>query len=159
MFTVFISAGSNLGERKKNIRRSLEILSGRCKIYSVSSIYETEPVGNPDQPEFLNSMFEIGTTMLPHCLLKFLKGIEIDMGREKKERWGPRIIDLDIIFYGNLVMETPGLKIPHPDAHKRKFVLEPLCELYPELMHPLFKKPVKTIFKNLDSNKKTRKIQ
>ncbi len=159
MFTVFISAGSNVGDRKNNINRSLEKISGRCVIYSVSSIYETEPVGNPDQPYFLNTIFEIGTTMLPHCLLRFLKRIEIDMGREKKKRWGPRIIDLDIIFYGNSVIETSGLTIPHPDTHKRKFVLEPLCELYPELIHPLLNKPVKTIFKELDSNKKTRKIR
>lgn len=159
MFNVFISAGTNLGDRESNLNRSLEILSGGCTIHSVSSLFETEPVGNPDQPDFLNAVFQVGTSMLPHRLLKYLKNIEDQMGRERNERWGPRIIDLDIIFYGSLIIESAGLKIPHPDAHERKFVLEPLCELSPELRHPLFNKDIRSILEDLESNKKTRKFR
>lgn len=158
MLSVYISAGSNLGNRESNLKKSIDLISEHCSVIYVSSIYETEPVGKTEQPYFMNAVFRIGTVMLPHCLLKILKGVESEMGRVSKERWGPRIIDLDIVLYGNIIIDTPGLKIPHPEMHDRKFVLEPLCELSPELIHPLLKQDIKTILEHLETDKKTRKI-
>jgi len=155
MFEVFISIGSNLGNRELNLNRSVSLLSGRYKILSASSIYETDPVGVKDQPDFLNAVIKIGTTMLPDCLLKFIKDIEAEMGREQKLRWGPRIIDLDIIYFGNLIVETPKLKIPHSHAHQRRFVMEPLCEIAPDLKHPVSGVDSKTILSEIKSDERT----
>lgn len=158
MFEVIISAGSNLGDRKSNLDRSIRIISGKCTVQLVSSVYETEPVGKSDQPYFYNMVYKIRTRMLPHCLLEFLKETERSIGRTGTERWGPRIIDLDIIFFSKLIVETPNLKIPHPDAHRRRFVLEPLEELCPDMVHPLLNKDIKSIIQQLECRKKIRKI-
>ena len=158
MFDVFISLGSNVGNRQSNIERSVNKLSVKCPVLSVSSVYETDPVGVKDQPDFLNAAVKIGTTMLPDCLLGFVKEIEAVMGREQNSRWGPRIIDLDIVFYGNLIIETPKLKIPHLHASERRFVIEPLCEIAPDLTDPVTGRDMISILRDIKTSEKTTKL-
>jgi 2-amino-4-hydroxy-6-hydroxymethyldihydropteridine diphosphokinase len=139
MNRVYIGLGSNVGDRRGNIRRALELL-GRVEgvsILGVSSLYETEPVGYEEQGRFINAAAEGETELTPHELLARLKGIERDMGRETPFRWGPRNIDLDLLFYGEEVVRTADLTIPHPSAEERLFVMEPLAELAPDGVHPV----------------------
>lgn len=135
---VFISVGSNLGDRIANCRKAIELVGGRkdTTVVKKSSFYETEPWGKADQGPFINSVIEVITSLGPDDLLEALKSIEALMGRKPAERWGPRLIDLDIIFYGDRVIEKEGLTIPHPLAHLRSFVLIPLRELAPDFIHP-----------------------
>ena len=129
--------GSNLGDRGGNIVEALRRLSERVSVERVSSLYETEPMGYKEQPWFLNAVCEGETELDAEELLRFVKGIEKEMGRKETMRWGPRVIDIDILFYDDIVLETPELAIPHPRLHRRRFVLVPLAELAPELVHPL----------------------
>lgn len=150
----FISIGSNLGDRVGNLEKALERLSGNPAVEAIkkSSFYETLPWGRTDQPLFINAAVEVETTLEPRELLEFLKGVEKEMGRppssqgegegEEERRWGPRVIDLDIVFYGDMVIEEEGLTIPHPQAHERAFVLVPLAEIAPDHTHPVTGKRV-----------------
>ena len=204
MQRAYIGIGSNLGDRALNCKRAIEDISAFSNVTAVSSFYETEPVGNEDQPLFINSAIEIMTDITPHELLDKLSEIENKLGRmrwgqrrashsdagedkisaqrrashndadaggrecearfgginsERQEqagstmpeyvKWGPRTIDLDIIFYGEEIIDDPDLKIPHPEAHKRRFVLEPLVEIAPGLIHPIFKVSVTELLGNL----------
>ncbi|MBI5560241.1 MAG: 2-amino-4-hydroxy-6-hydroxymethyldihydropteridine diphosphokinase [Deltaproteobacteria bacterium] len=136
---VFISIGSNIGERAGNCDRAIGAITQGHKISLIkkSSFYETRPWGKAGQPDFINCVIEVETSRPPIRLLLFLKAIEKDMGRTPSSgRWGPRVIDLDIIFYGDEIIDREGLKIPHPLAHKRGFVMTPLCEIAPSLIHP-----------------------
>ena len=134
--TVYLGIGSNLGNREANLDRAIEMLSERMKIGKVSSIYDTEPLDNPDQPRFLNMVCQVTTYLTPEGLLVLAKGIESKMGRVGKTGQ-PRIIDIDILLYGDVVMDTPGLVIPHPRLTRRAFVLVPLAEIAPDLVHPV----------------------
>lgn len=127
----YLGIGSNLGDRRKNIRKALIYLKKTkgIKVVKISSIYETKPVGGPPQNKFLNAAIKIKTTLEPLKLLKTLKRIEKELGRKKTLRFGPRIIDLDILLYADKVIDRKDLKIPHPKMFKRKFVLMPLIEL------------------------------
>jgi 2-amino-4-hydroxy-6-hydroxymethyldihydropteridine diphosphokinase len=133
----YIGLGSNLGDREENLRGALERLNelGRVR---VSSFRETEPVGVTDQPRFVNAAAELETDLSPQDLLARLLEIERDLGRDRarERRWGPRTIDLDLLLYGDQVLDEPGLKVPHPRLDERRFVLEPLHELAPELSLP-----------------------
>jgi 2-amino-4-hydroxy-6-hydroxymethyldihydropteridine diphosphokinase len=131
MVICYLGIGSNLGDRKKNIKRALEILENieGIRIEKVSKIYETEPLGGPPQGEFLNGVIKIKTSLSPFQLLRILKRIEKDLGRKKRVRFGPREIDLDILFYGGKIINTRTLKIPHPRIFEREFVLKPLTEI------------------------------
>ncbi len=144
MDRVFISIGSNLGDRLLNCRKAIERLKGAEQVTLIreSSFYETEPWGSVAQRPFINCAVEITTTHKPQGLLDILKGIELDMGRTPSPRHGPRQIDLDIIFYGDTVAQEEGLTIPHPRAHQRAFVLVPLSEIAPGFIHPVFEKSV-----------------
>lgn len=136
----FVGLGSNLDEPAERCREAVERLSlvGGIRVLRASSLYRTEPVGQREQPWFVNAVVEIRTTLPPAALLAALKGIEKGMGRREGPRWGPRRIDLDILLYGQQVVAGEGLAIPHPEMHRRRFVLEPLCELASYVIHPGF---------------------
>lgn len=133
---IFIGVGSNLGDKLKNINRSLELLIGRSDVVLInrSSFYMTDPVGYLEQDWFLNMVVEIETLLNPRELLSYLMAIENEMGRQREIHWGPRIIDLDILLYGQLEIKSPDLQIPHPRLRERAFVIVPLAEIAPDLM-------------------------
>ena len=137
MTTSYLSLGSNLGDREANLLKALECLeSAGVRVLRRSSIYETEPQELREQPWFLNQVVEVGTTLSPVELLARTREIERELGRERVVAKGPRTIDIDILFYGDLILATTELQIPHPRLAERRFVLEPLAELAPELRHP-----------------------
>jgi 2-amino-4-hydroxy-6-hydroxymethyldihydropteridine diphosphokinase len=129
----YVGLGANLGDREATIRAAVAALPG---VVAVSSLRETDPVGKTDQPEFLNGVAALETALSPRELLDVLLAVERSLGRERRERWGPRTIDLDLLLYGNAVIDEPGLTVPHPRLHERRFTLEPLVELDPELVVP-----------------------
>ena len=142
MITAYLGLGSNLGAREANLERALELLKQRMQIGKISSIFETEPVGNTSQPRFLNLACQVSTRLAPEGLLALAKGIEAKMGRAGKSGQ-PRIIDIDILLYGDRVIETPDLVIPHPSMTQRAFVLVPLAEIAPTTVHPVTGRTVK----------------
>jgi 2-amino-4-hydroxy-6-hydroxymethyldihydropteridine diphosphokinase len=136
----FLALGSNLGNRAGNLRSAIAALNSRdgIRVLRESSFYETEPVGGPTQGMFLNAVIEIETTFEPENLLKAVLDIESSLGRVRREHWGPRTIDIDILTLGDLVYVSPTLSIPHPLMHERGFVLRPLLEIAPNFRHPVF---------------------
>jgi 2-amino-4-hydroxy-6-hydroxymethyldihydropteridine diphosphokinase len=150
---IYVGLGSNLGDRLANIRKAIELMKEeRIEIIKESSIYETEPVGYKQQGWFLNSVVKGRIELSPRRIWKRLEKIERSMGREREVKWGPRIIDLDILFYGNKVLNGKELRIPHSELHKRRFVLVPLKEIAPKLVHPVFKKTVLELLRDLKDN-------
>lgn len=151
---VFIAIGSNLGDREENIIDAINLLiANGVDVKNISSIIETKPYGNVKQPDFLNCVVDAYTALPPRMLLETLKAIEKQLGRTRTIHWGPRTIDLDIIFYDELVIDTPDLKIPHPDMQNRIFVLEPLNQLAPNFVHPVLNKTVRELLVELRSKK------
>jgi 2-amino-4-hydroxy-6-hydroxymethyldihydropteridine diphosphokinase len=136
--TAYLGLGANLGERDANINRALVELvrTGACRLTRVSSVYETDPVGIADQPDFLNAAAAVETALPPHELLRTIRSIERGLGREKTRKWGPRHIDIDILLYGDMCVTEGSLEIPHPEMHRRAFVLVPLTEIAPAAVHP-----------------------
>ena len=135
----FVGLGSNLGEREAQIRQALEAMAAlpETELVRASSLYDTEPVGDTDQPNFLNAVAELETDLTAQQLLWNLLLIEKRLGRERTRRWGPRTIDLDLLTYGGEVIEEGNLRVPHPELTRRAFVLVPLVELDPLLVHPV----------------------
>ena len=134
----YILTGGNLGHRFENLRRAADLIDTRCgRILRRSSLFETAAWGIEAQPDFLNQVLELDTALKPEALLDVLLGIEREMGRIRGEKFGPRIIDLDILLYGDLMICSADLEIPHPRMAERRFVLEPLNELIGEQVHPL----------------------
>ena len=141
--TAYVALGSNLGDKEANLRRALELLIERgVEIVKTSTFISTEPYGVTDQPTFLNGVCEVRTSMAPLALLHTLLEIEQEMGRVRLRHWGERNIDLDLLLYEDVVMDTPQLKLPHPDMQNRDFVLLPLAEIAPELVHPTLQKTI-----------------
>lgn len=136
MTRVFLGIGTNLGDRERNLQAALAILSQKMVILKESSIYQTAPWGYLDQPAFLNQVIEAQTDLSSLSLLAFLKQIEKQLGRKVNFRYGPRLIDLDILFYDNRIIQTPRLQVPHPRIAQRAFVLVPLAEIAPDFVHP-----------------------
>lgn len=152
----FIGIGSNQEDpRARCIEAlgSIDAIEG-CKILRSSSFYRTEPVGFPEQEWFVNVVVEVRTALSAQMLMKELQAIETQMGRQKKIRWGPRVIDLDILFYGQEVLSEGGIVIPHPELHKRRFVLEPLYEIAPYIIHPAFGISVAGLMERLEDTSK-----
>jgi dihydroneopterin aldolase / 2-amino-4-hydroxy-6-hydroxymethyldihydropteridine diphosphokinase len=138
MIIVYLGLGSNLGEREKNCLRAIELLKQNgMAVLKQSSLCETEPWGKTDQPLFINMAVEAGTDLEPTELLLLLKRIEREMGRSETVKWAPRIIDLDILFYGKTVLNAGNLIIPHPLIEEREFVLRPLSEIAGDFIHPV----------------------
>jgi len=137
--TVYLGLGSNLGEREENLNKALGLVSHRLRLVKTSSMYDTAPVDIP-QPRFLNMVCEVTTTLAPAALLTLLQGFEQMLGRVPGTSGLPRYIDIDILFYGDITLKAPGLTIPHPRAAERAFVLVPLAEIAPDLVHPVLHK-------------------
>ncbi len=151
MKKVYVGLGSNLGNREKYLSRAIvriDSCKGIC-VVNKSSFYETRPVGGPPQPDYVNCVIELDTEIEPQRLLEEFKGIELELGRKSGVRWGPRVIDIDILLYGNKVINESNLKIPHESMHKRIFVLEPLCEISPDVKHPILRKTIFELLKDL----------
>lgn len=150
MHTAYIGIGSNLGNREEHCNEAIQRMAERgIGITARSSMHETEPWGVRDQPNFINMAVQVRTDLEPRALLDRLKAIERDMGRTGGTHWGPRIIDLDILLYEERAINEPGLTIPHPNLHERDFVLRPLAEIAPALVHPILKKTIQELLKRV----------
>ncbi|MGC2186262.1 MAG: 2-amino-4-hydroxy-6-hydroxymethyldihydropteridine diphosphokinase [Terriglobales bacterium] len=142
---VYLSLGSNVGDRAENLRTAIHHLGRLGKVGTVSSFYETEPVELTTQPWFLNCTLQLDTEKMPRQLLNGVLAIEREMGRRRRQKKGPRNIDIDILLFGSSVVEAKGLSIPHPAMHERRFVLEPLAEIAPDARHPLLKRSIREL--------------
>ena len=144
--TAYVALGSNLGDKEANLRKALELLEERgVEVVKTSSFICTEPYGVTDQPQFLNGVCEVRTSMVPLALLHTLLEVEQEMGRVRLRHWGERNIDLDLLLYEDVVLDTEELKLPHPDMQNRDFVLLPLAEIAPELVHPILQKSIEEL--------------
>ncbi len=150
---VFIGIGSNRGRRRENCKRAVEaiILSGKIRIVEFSPLYESAPWGMPAQRPFVNAVIEVRSSLGPMGLLEFLKGLERRLGRRRSTRWGPRVIDLDLLFFGRRIQNTPRLTLPHPRLQERAFVLRPMTDMAPDLLHPVLLRSMRALLHGLRS--------
>jgi len=147
---VYLALGSNLDDRLANLKQAIASLSPQMEVKAKSRVYETPPWGYADQPMFLNQVIKANTYLEFEPLLKHIKRLEMALGRKPSFKNGPRLIDIDILFYDDLVLNTPSLVIPHPHMHERGFVLLPLMEIAPDLVHPVHKKSVREMIASCD---------
>lgn len=148
---VYLSLGTNLADRANNLRTARESLPPEVKLRKASAIYVTPPWGYQDQPEFLNQVVEVQTELAPLALLRYLKAIEAEMGRLETFRYGPRLIDIDILFYDSCLVQCEELRIPHPRLAARAFVLVPLHEIAPDFVHPELNQSVSDLLANVST--------
>ncbi len=156
--TAYLSLGSNLGDRAANLRAAVAQLDVAGRLLAVSSLYETQPVDIPDQPWFLNCVAAIETDKTPRELLRLALQVEAAMGRLRMTEKGPRKIDIDVVLFGDYVLDEPGLKIPHPAMHRRRFVLEPLVEIAPEARQPELGKTARELLAALPRGQTVRRL-
>ena len=155
----YLSLGSNIGDREKNLRDAIARLKAGGRVTSVSSFYETEPVDFTDQAWFLNCALALETTESAQQLMKRILQTEGEMGRQRLQKKGPRIIDIDILLFSDQIIDSPELTVPHPAMHRRRFVLEPLAEIAPEARHPVLRKTVREMLDALPAGQSVRKQQ
>lgn len=142
MHTIYLGLGTNLGNRQSNLQKAISSMSQVMAVTAVSPIYESEPWGVPDQPPFLNMCIEASTVLNPKTLLHYLKNLETEMGRTETYKWGPRVIDIDILLYDDQVFESSSLTIPHPHMLEREFVMVPLADIASDVVHPILNKKI-----------------
>ena len=154
MEIVYVGLGSNMGDRARNLCDAYDYIINLKGVLPLKFLgfYETAPVGGPPQPMFLNAVLSIKTTLSPHQLLKQFQNIETLMGRVRTVKWGPRNIDIDILLYGDKIINDDQLQIPHPLLHTREFVLKPLIEIAPNVVHPVLKKTMLQLYKELQTS-------
>ena len=152
MHTTYLGFGSNIGERRQNLRAAVDALAPQVRVLAESSVYETPPWGDVDQPAFLNMVLQAETELSPTELLEHIRRIEADLGRQQTYHWGPRRIDIDILLYEDLIIDTPELVIPHPRLHQRGFVLLPLETIAGEVVHPALGLTVRELLQHVDTS-------
>jgi len=147
----YVGLGGNLGEPRRQVQAALERLAAaeEVEVLKVSSFYLNPPLGPPDQPWYVNAVAQVRTRLTPEELLRLLQRVEQDLGRRRQERWGPRIIDLDLLLYDGDILSEPGLSVPHPEMHRRPFVLAPLAEIAPQAWHPVLDKTASELLREL----------
>jgi len=155
---VYLSLGSNVGDREDHLRGAITRLESIARVISVSSFYETEPMEVTNQPWFLNCAVKVETTKMPKQLMAAILEMEREMGRLRTIKKGPRTVDIDILLFGDAVVDSQEVTIPHPAMHERRFVLEPLAEIAPEARHPVFKKTVSEMLDALPGGQTVRKV-
>ncbi len=151
---VYAGLGGNIGNPGATLRSATTALQRESgiRVVRASPVYRNPPIGPQDQPAFMNGVLELESTLEPRALLDVFLKTELVFGRVRKERWGPRVLDLDILFHGDSVIELPGLSVPHPHAHERAFVLQPLCDLNPHLVHPIVRRTVADLLSLVDAS-------
>lgn len=156
----YLSLGSNVGNRKEMINKAKkELVKLKINVDKESAFYLTDPVGKTDQEKFLNQVIRIRTSLEPLKLLIFIKNIEAKLGRTSSEKWGPREIDIDILFYNDIIMRADQLVIPHPEVQNRRFVLVPMKEIAPDLVHPVMKKDIKSLLEETQDSSAVQKTR
>jgi 2-amino-4-hydroxy-6-hydroxymethyldihydropteridine diphosphokinase len=159
MSTAYLLIGGNLGDRKENLSKAIDLITEQCgSVTNSSSLYETAAWGITDQPSFLNQALEISTSLNAKQLMRKILKVEKIMGRVRKEKFGPRIVDIDILFYENEIHDIRFLKIPHPELQNRRFVLEPLAEINSEFQHPVLKKTIAELLEECPDNLEVKRI-
>ena len=155
----YLSLGSNIGDRESHLRDAIARLQASGCVISTSSFYETEPVDFTDQAWFLNCALALETTESPEELMSSILRIEEQMGRKRTQRKGPRIIDIDLLLFDDAILDSPALTIPHPAMHQRRFVLQPLAEIAPQVLHPLRKRTIQELLDALPAGQTVRRYQ
>lgn len=159
MSEIFLSLGSNLGNRETNLLEARKLTEQKIgKIEDKSSLYLTQSWGKADQPDFINQVIKVTSDLKPSKVLEEILLIEKQLGRERKEKWGSRTIDIDILFYDDVCMNETDLTIPHPYLHQRRFTLEPLMELVPGLKHPVLNQTITQLYENLADNLEVKRL-